>query len=73
MKRILWMLLMNLCYLPVYLVKLFRMSSDTERYSIEERFEFLTVETIAFNHVVGMRGQLVKLSDKISAIHESLL
>lgn len=41
MKRIMWMILMNLCYLPVYLVKLFRMSSDTERYSIEERFELL--------------------------------
>lgn len=38
MKRILWMVLMNLWYVPWGLTRLLRMSAHPERYSLEERY-----------------------------------
>ncbi len=41
MKRILWMVLMNLWYVPYGISRLLRMSSHPERYSLEERFALI--------------------------------
>ena len=38
MKRIIWMVLMNLWYVPYGIFRLLRMSSHPEQYSLEERF-----------------------------------
>ncbi|MDY3251006.1 MAG: lysophospholipid acyltransferase family protein [Candidatus Choladocola sp.] len=41
MKRILWMVLMNLWYVPYGLVRLLRVAAHPERYSLEERFALI--------------------------------
>ena len=41
MKRIIWMVLMNLWYVPYGIYHLLRMSSHPERYSLEERFAMI--------------------------------
>ena len=41
MKRIIWMVLMNLWYVPYGIVRLLRMSSHPERYSVEERYALI--------------------------------
>lgn len=41
MKRIIWMVLMNLWYVPYGIARLLRMSSHPERYSLEERFALI--------------------------------
>lgn len=41
MKRIIWMVLMNLWYVPYGLIRLLRMSSNPERYSLDERFALI--------------------------------
>ncbi len=41
MKRILWMVLMNLWYVPYGLARLLTMSAHPERYSVEERYALI--------------------------------
>lgn len=41
MKRILWMVLMNLWYVPYGIIRLFRMAAHPERYSLEERYALI--------------------------------
>ncbi len=41
MKRIIWMVLMNLWYVPYGLTRLIRMAAHPERYSEEERFTLI--------------------------------
>lgn len=41
MKRILWMVLMNLIYVPACIVRLLRVSAHPERYSVEEKYELV--------------------------------
>lgn len=41
MKRILWMVLMNLWYVPYGLTRLLIMSAHPERYSVEERYALI--------------------------------
>ena len=41
MKRIIWMVLMNLWYVPYVLTRLIRMAAHPERYSEEERFTLI--------------------------------
>ena len=41
MKRILWMVLMNLWYAPYGLFRLLRMAAHPERYTLEERFALI--------------------------------
>lgn len=41
MKRIIWMVLMNLWYVPYGIVRLLRMSAHPERYSLEERYALI--------------------------------
>lgn len=38
MKRIVWMVLMNLIHVPACIVRLLRVSAHPERYSVEERY-----------------------------------
>ena len=47
MKRILWMVLMNLWYVPYGIIRLFRMAAHPERYSLEAvSYTHLTLPTI---------------------------
>lgn len=41
MKRIFWMVLMNLIHIPGCVIRLFRASAHPERYSVEERYAVL--------------------------------
>ena len=41
MKRILWMVLMNLWYVPYGIIRLFQMAAHPERYSLEERYALI--------------------------------
>lgn len=41
MKRIIWMVLMNLWYVPYGIMRLLRMSSNPDAYTLEERFSLI--------------------------------
>ena len=41
MRRILWMVLMNLWYVPYGIVRLMRMAAHPENYTLEERYALI--------------------------------
>ena len=41
MKRIIWMVLMNLWYVPYGIFRLLRVSAHPEQYTLEERFALI--------------------------------